>query len=281
VKIRTSTGRILDRADFDKAPTFKAVIRRKAGASSDSDRFEFEMGISHLSVDRDDEAISKAAWDKSIGRFMDSPAVAIGHTFDAAEAVNIGRVTSFAFEGKQAVASGYLGRTAPAMDVRMNLEDDIPMQASIAFRALEGRDATEEDKAIYGPTVKRIFEDMDILHFGIVNVGAHPRTYTRKKDFDALLKGPNAEKARALMDAMMAGLNAAAKAGADMQALMEGMDGGGEDNPPPPDEGANPPPPPPPKGITDAEFKGLLDSIMPVVSLSDKKPAGSPPAAKP
>jgi hypothetical protein len=236
--VTLSTGTRIESSKLASLSTFKAVVKKKAGSEDKAGRREFEMGISHLSADREKEVISKKAWDKSIERFMSTnPAGAIGHVLDAAEAVNIARITAFRFDGKQAVAEGYLGRTGPATDVWMNLEDDIPMQASIAFQPRDARSGdaiTVEEKALYGDDVERIYDDMDILHFGIVNVGMHPKTYTRRKGLEDIFKGPGAEQAGKLMDDLMGALNAAATAGNALLALV-----GGEADP-------NAPPPPAP-----------------------------------
>lgn len=181
----------------------KAYRAEKVKPEEDRNLRWFKGYASYRSVDRDGELILPTAFEKSIKPFMDKlPAVTLGHEFDAARAVNIGRITDMTTDAKGLKVEGYLGTNDAAKDVRTNLDEDIPMAFSIAFNREKWRDPNSDEMKEHGESLRMVTESVELLPIGIVNAGSN-------RDTLVLAKGIVSKGAVEALNEVMAYLGAA------------------------------------------------------------------------
>lgn len=133
--------------------------------------------------DRDEELILNEAHTRAIPKFLrGTPAVTLGHEFDAARAANIGIVTDAAVivSGNPAESGlsveGYIGTNSKAQDIRTNLKEGVPVDFSVAFIHAERRDPTPEELSAF-PKVRRVITDYELLNIGAVNIGSNRNSH--------------------------------------------------------------------------------------------------------
>lgn len=155
--------------------------------------------------DRDKELILNEAHVRAIPKHLaGTPAITLGHEFDAARAVNIGRTTNAFVDAEGLGIEGYIGTNSKAQDIRTNLDEGVPVDFSLAFMDATRRDPTADERAAYGEDLRKVVTDYEWLNTGAVNIGSNRNSHMSAKSRRAAAPDAAEEASEAVDMGMLA-----------------------------------------------------------------------------